>query len=861
VPAPRNPSVRFESGAPVPHQDCWAKTNADGSPGISVRDHCLNVGCVAEALIELFSPELAALAPTGAPTLAALHDVGKVSPGFQTKCPAWLALHGLTERAARDWVGSESDHSKVSQATAQQLLGTKLTRWAAALGAHHGRVKGQSVSQHEAWEEARVALAQELIEAFGPLPSAPPGQRDAETWFVAGLISVADWIGSDEQHFPQDVAWALGQRREAARQALREIGWALPSIRDQIPFGELFPGISQPNSLQAGMLKLARGPGVYIVEGPMGFGKTEAALSAAYQLLSSGKATGIYFALPTQVTSNRIHLRMQPFVQRIADGHGVRLAHGSSWLVESAVPKFRATSPSEDGGDEDNWYAARSWFASAKRALLMPFGVGTIDQALLAVVAAKHFFVRQFALAGKVVILDEVHTYDLYTGTLVGQLVEQLRELKATVLVLSATLTEARKRELLGLPASQPVSSAYPLVSARADSGNLLERECVPPIPRTVRVKRVSGSLSVLEIVRRASRGECVLWIRNTVDEAQETYRAVREVADGVEVALLHARFPFFRREELEAEWMERLGKNTATRPPGCVLVSTQVVEQSVDIDVDLLVTDLAPTDMLLQRIGRLWRHERPSRPCMQAEVWIKTPALDSAREQMATAIELQKSLGRSARVYAPYVLLRSLEQWAGCTSLTLPGEIREILEATYADPAQDEPEAWRELRGLMEAKKASLARLALSSTLVWSQPALQDDEGVQTRYSPYPSAQVLLLRQAERMREGFRLEFLDRSAHEVRSRQWSFDVAKAMHRNLVKVALWAVRDAICNLAWLEQHVSGPTAVGVVSEDGAVNWLEGTGQTGIVYDHYQGLILPRGGGSKSKGEETDESDD
>jgi len=155
-----------------------------------------------------------------------------------------------------------------------------------------------------------------------------------------------------------------------------------------------------------------------------------------------------------------------------------------------------------------------------------PFGVGTIDQALLGIVAAKHFFVRQFGPAGKVVILDEVHTYDLYTGTLITALVKRLQELCCTVIVLSATLTEKRRRELLGLPDGQLLEIAYPMVSGVAAS--FFEHECEPPPSKKVYIRSISGALPVHEVLEHAHHGECVLWIRNTVDEAQETYRALQ---------------------------------------------------------------------------------------------------------------------------------------------------------------------------------------------------------------------------------------------------------------------------------------------------------------------------------------------
>jgi CRISPR-associated endonuclease/helicase Cas3 len=864
VPAPIKPDRQLLATDNSPrYEECWAKTTADGKPGISVRDHCLNVGCVAEALLALLPPQLHKLIPPGAATLAAVHDVGKVSPGFQVKCEAWLAQRALRDQAVNEgWSVRVSDHAKISQFSVQELLrSSRLQPWAAAVGAHHGRIKGERVQVREAWEGERARLVADLMKEFGRLPDQPPD--DATIWFVAGLTTIADWIGSDEKNFPQGARWDMPERRRRAQTALATINWKSVEVRQLTGFGDLFPKTPQANSIQEETLRAVREPGIYIIEGPMGCGKTEAALSAAYQLLAPRKATGLYFALPTQVTSNRIHLRVEPFVDRICvDREAVRLAHNASWLVETEPPaKLYPASPDDEA--REHVRAGRSWFASAKRALLTPFGVGTVDQALLGIVAAKHFFVRQFGLAGKVVILDEVHTYDLYTGTLIGALVKRLRELQCTVIVLSATLTEKRRRELLGLADDEPVSGAYPLVSGLA--GSPVQRACEPPPPKTIQIRSVAGASPVDEALDRACHGECLLWIRNTVDEAQETYRALRSANSqgGPSIALLHARFPFFRREQLEAEWMHRLAKDSADRPPGCVLVSTQVAEQSVDIDADLLITDLSPTDMLLQRLGRLWRHGRPGRPCRQPEVWIRTPDLTDEALREAGERELRHALGKSARVYAPYVLLRSLQQWRGRATITLPDDIRPILEATYADPDAAEPSAWRELRQQLEKQKEKMARLALNATTIWNNPALPDEEGVQTRYSPYPTAQLLLATEIIPLdAHSVRLDLLNGDTVTADDRHWNFDAAKAIYRNLVRVPYWAVKAGVAEAPrWLADYVSQTAAAGVVRPDGDVRWPSAEKQTGLSYHQDQGIIIDRKEVPRTPYEEFDESYD
>lgn len=864
MPAP-TPRDRKSSatGNVLPYEQCWAKTTEEGKPGISVLDHCLNVGCVAEALLVLLPPQLHKSIPPGAATLAALHDIGKVSPGFQVKSEAWLVLRALRDQALKEgWSVRESDHAKISQFTVQSILrSSHLQRWAAAVGAHHGRIKGERVEVREPWEEQRRCLAEDLIKEFGPVPVEPPA--DAVIWFVAGLITIADWIGSDEKHFPLDARWDMPERRRRAQTALTTIGWRSAETKQLNGFGELFPETPQPNSLQTATAQIVRDPGVYVIEGPMGCGKTEAALAAAYQLIAAGKAAGLYFALPTQVTSNRIHLRVQPFVERISlHPAEVRLAHGASWLAETKPPvELRPATPDIDA--QEHVRAGRSWFAFAKRALLAPFGVGTIDQALLGIVAAKHFFVRQFGLAGKVVVLDEVHTYDLYTSTLIDALVKRLRELQCTVIILSATLTEKRRRELLGVAGGQPASTPYPLVSGAA--GSLIESACEPPPVKTVQIRNVSGALPLEEAILRALGGECLLWIRNTVDAAQETYRALQSANSqgGPRIALLHSRFPFFRREQLEDDWMNQLGKDPGNRPHGCILVSTQVAEQSVDIDADLLVTDLAPTDMLLQRLGRLWRHDRPTRPCSQPEVWIRMPQPDDAALRGMSEKELRQALGKSAHVYAPYVLLRSLGQWRGRSAITLPDGIRPILEATYADPKPDEPPAWKELREQLETQKGKMARLALSATTVWNIPALEDEEGMQTRLITYPTAQLLLAKEITLLdSHSARLCLLDGPPVTAHDRNWSFDAAKAIYRNLVRVPRWAIAAWLGQPpGWLAHHVAQPTAVGVVQPDGGIRWPGDERQTGLSFHPDQGIIIDRQRVARTPDKESDESFD
>ena len=823
----------------IPPRQFWAKTIGD-QPGISVRDHCMNVGAVCQAM--LARGALNGMPPAFVVWLAACHDIGKISAGFQRKCLAWLVTHGLVKEAQKAaWTTAEPDHSKVSQYTLQFLLKEKFgldrndaALWAAVSGMHHGAPHylgrwNETAGQPDEWDKHRRALAAELEQLLGS-PSAPPlpeGVFESVFW-TAGLISVADWIGSAEQWFSPTRNEAGTTATEAARQAaaaVEEIGLNAGNITPGLDFKQLFD--FDPNDLQRQALEVITEPGVYVIEAPMGIGKTEAALAAAYQLITKGKARGLYFALPTQATSNRIHLRVADFLQRI-QAQAPRLIHSGSWLVDEALkfPELGAGQPS------DQRQTGRDWFASSKRALLAPFGVGTVDQALMGVIAVKHFFVRHYALAGKVVVLDEVHSYDVFTGTHIEALIEALSRLGCTVIILSATLTRERREVLLrkALPQRPPTPPGqrpirelpppaydplappepFPLITGVVAGKPITPRPTEGPLPKPAVSIRFRNEADILrEAVAAARAGACVLWICNTVDRAQATYRAVcGERCEGdPPVALLHSRFPFFRREELEQEWMRALGKDREHRPPGCLLISTQIVEQSVDLDADLLITELAPTDMLFQRMGRLWRHWREEdkpRPCSQPEVWIIEEPMPFAELCEADEKTLREALGKKARVYAPYVLLRTLEQWHDKPEVGLPADIRPWLEATYADRSEDARPAWKTLKAVMQKKKHEHQSRAVTAQNVWNLPALKDEEGIGTRIDECPTLPLILATEAN----NGTLTLLDGTSFTVQSHYFDYDTAKALHRNIVKAPAWLFAHQDRCLNHLPKNVS-----------------------------------------------------
>lgn len=841
----------------------WAKTTEDGKPGISVFEHMVNVGCVARCIAEA-TPELLKrfnLLSSIVGALVALHDLGKISPGFQRKCEHWLVAHnlGLVARKGAWETGTEPDHGKASHAAVQDFLvelgcARGIAKYvAAALGAHHGRIKFlpndrgikppliAPIAEERSgidWGAERLQSAQQVWQFFNAETSLDSLSGDsAAIWWLAGLTSVADWIGSDERYFSPVAVDSGADTVALARHALDSIGFTSPQITTDLTFKQLF-GFS-PNDMQAKTLATISGPGVYVIEAPMGIGKTEAALGAAYHLLASGKASGIYFALPTQATSNRIHLRMNDFLERISPTTGAsRLIHGNSWLMRNDLDYRPASNGNKEQFDQDA-RNGRDWFASAKRALLAPFGVGTVDQALLGVVAAKHFFVRHFALASKVVILDEVHSYDVYTGVLIDKLIATLEGLGCTVIILSATLTGKRRNQIVSGwdCATETSEQPYPLITGRTERQAFEPVAATPPVSKTVKVDFITPQRALEEAIAVARNGGAVLWICNTVGAAQKQFKQLQDYADdGFKLGLLHSRMIFSHREKREEEWMQRFGKDSVSRC-GSILVSTQVVEQSVDLDADLLITEVAPSDMLLQRLGRLWRHEREWRPVDAPRMSIleEDKTLDELREMAPKAIVT--ALGGKARVYDPYVLLRTLEIWRIQTEIVVPDDIRSFLDATYQE--REESENWLKLCDDGYAQTLVYRQKALSSSNIW-QAALDDREGVQTRLNEMPTVSLILCHEYSKERA----HFIDGASATVTKDEFSYEVARAVHKNLIKVPAHHFTglpaDSVFGQYLYDQH-----AVGIVTTDGIVTVKGLKDGIRLSYSEVMGLVVKK----------------
>ena len=659
---------------------------------------------------------------------AALHDLGKASPAFQRGYKPAVPLLEAEGLSFRQEYGGDAGawHGHISAWALPALLERcdtprPLARdLARGLGGHHGCWPPPGFDQElnpdhtgdPSWDRARLDLVNALATLYSSasLTGRLQGraERQALVTLVSGLVSTADWLGSMQSHFPANpTANELTAYAQLAAERAREAlsceqwdRWQAPA--NAATFQMLFPKYA-PRPAQQQVIDLApglNGPSLVLIEAPTGSGKTEAALYLADYWAHTLHQRGLYVAMPTTATSDQMHSRVgQMLATRYGPGKiEPLLVHGQArWVSEPREVSGGAAENDSAGPDTAPGAAdidAMSWFLPLKRSLLAPFGVGTVDQALLSVLLTRHFFVRLFGLAGKTVIFDEVHAYDTYMSTLFARLLSWLRAQGCSVILLSATLPMATRRALLkayGVPeAAQQTDVGYPAATwACGDTSGAIPLSAGPD--RVLHLDWLPhGDEHLIAALReRLADGGCAAVLCNTVARAQAVYEALRAAAivPPEDLTLFHARYPLAWRKDIEDRVVSRYGFGVAPEQRRGIVVATQVIEQSLDLDFDLMVSDLAPIDLLIQRAGRLHRHERKGRPSPVAE-----PRLLLVTPENAASLP---DWGSDAYVYAPYILLRTWLTLKEHTSLALPSETQALIEAVYGDV---EPEASGEM-------------------------------------------------------------------------------------------------------------------------------------------------------------------
>lgn len=694
--------------------------------GISVLDHGLLTAYVWQELRRVM--ELESMIPDEGALLAAAHDVGKINPLFLRKLldslPAESAEGKYWTEVLRGFPTDlkEVPHPCVSRSTVAEdsthAIGEVVEK-------HHGHEPADTENPAEyvaaggrLWQEYRAeALARykhELgIDSFPRPPRSKARRAMLDVW--AGMVTLADWIASQVSE-PLEQADFSGKASELVSRA----GFEKIRVEEGLDFRTLFG--FEPRAFQKEAGELYSGPGLYILEAPMGYGKTEAALWLAYRALTDGRTRGIYFAMPTQLTSTTLWSRFAHAVRIMTRSDiPVNLVHQAARLLGATMGKEAAP-----GGE---------WASTPRRALLGNFGVGTIDQCLLAGLPVRFHTVRWAGLVPKVVVFDEVHSYDAYTSTLLQSVVRTLRLLGCTVIILSATLTHQARKAFLDEEAdsTDEERDRSPVRLTAVTEASSVTRVLPADRKLDVRLDLTDDQVGVEEeVIARVRRGERVLWIENTVGEAQ---RVFRRFSDVVPSGLLHGRFRPVERLSLEERWTAAFAPEAEERSQkGLLLVGTQVLEMSLDLDADYLVSRIAPMDHLLQRMGRLWRHERTVRPadCTAPRMTVLVPGPGEIARGEFDA---------SGVIYAPYVLWKTCRALGGRERICFPDDISELLEAAYGEEVEL-PEPILRLREDVDEKR----RLMSGSALVKMSISGGSDRAPCTRWIEGPEDELLIL-------------------------------------------------------------------------------------------------------------------
>lgn len=662
--------------------------------------------------------------------LAYLHDTGKLSPIFQSKILKSLparrllfehyGIHSISENFPNK---EESHHTKCGEAILLEMGFP--SGFSSVVGAHHG-MPAQNLRNHikkhpnhfygnprkdEFWKRLYQEWADYAMEqaGFGAVSEIPVLSKKSEI-LLSGLLIMADWLASNQMNFELlDEEVILSEDaypKDRCCRALAEVGLPEPwdpgreRIFDQ-DFNARF-GFYM-NEIQKEVIGIAESctrPGLLILEAPMGIGKTEAALAAAEILSTKYKKTGLYFGLPTQATANGIFERVVKWAAMQSDDavHGIALVHGNAEF-QPVFAELKNDSMLQTDFDGESGLAVNAFFSGGKTSLLTDFVVATVDRLLMSALRKKHAMLLHLGLSQKVVIVDECHSYDAFMDQYLNTVLAWLHEYQVPVILLSATLPSDRRKELVAAYLGQKQTLELPNVNYPRLTYTDGEEVFVRALPkedksRIIHIIRGSDAMAMEKIAEAVQRGACVGLICNTVARAQGFAGLARRIT-GAKVILYHAQYVIEDRMKREEELKKAVGKDSAPNErKGVVVIGTQVLEQSLDLDFDILITDLCPMDLLLQRIGRLWRHVRADRPCGtdHAEcVVLGTEELDDA----------------SKRIYSEWLLLRTRKLLP--SDVTIPNDIDPLVCETYREAEPDgsqEAAAVKAYQDLIDAKK-----------------------------------------------------------------------------------------------------------------------------------------------------------
>lgn len=647
---------------------------------------------------------------------ALVHDIGKLTIVFQSRIYDAVDFSPFADCVELPKSSSLVNASNTPHALASEAILLKLgcrEGVASIAGAHHGRpsaladvcdqISGACTAvenfygKRGKYRKLFESLWKEWIDfslecaGFSELSDLPDMAVPAQV-VISGMLVTADWIASNTTYFPlisADQKGEFGDYPKRIENAWTTIGF--PNMweskarfgLDDEAFKERFGFL--PNPTQADIISTAtdaESSGIYIIEAPMGLGKTEAALALSEILAARAGAGGMFFGMPTQATSNGIFPRLEKWAGGLAEDEqtllAIKLAHGNAALNEDYRELF--TGHSNLNIESDSGLIVHDWFSGRKQTLLSDFVIGTVDQLLMAALKQKHVMLKHFGLSGKVVVVDECHAYDAYMSKYLDMAIQWLGIYKVPVIILSATLPAKRRAELVeayvgrGLKCIDDAwksSLAYPLLTYTEKNFVKQKALSFSGEQKEISVKTIYRDEVTARAGYAAERGGCVGVIVNTVRKAQEIAAELQSAFPKAEVIIMHAQFIMTDRAKREEQILKRVGKHsTPESRHGLIIVGTQVLEQSLDLDFDLMITELCPMDLLLQRTGRLHRHNR-----------VRPQGLETACCFVLDETDDSFDSG-SAAIYGEWLLMRTRALLPN--KLTIPSDIPLLVQRVY---------------------------------------------------------------------------------------------------------------------------------------------------------------------------------
>ena len=669
--------------------------------------HMLDVGAVANRLIAKRPITESDSWNNAINALIALHDLGKISESFRDQ---------ITKKASRGVYHAQLSFVllQMHDAEISNLIGgSAASRRAlyAAVAGHHGgppelddgrgilEKRWNSAIGNDAIEASKQAITS-IAALFPEATLEGLSSNDAKilSWKVSGLTIQADWIGSNTVWFgyhppgiPIQSYWIKSCKR--AEDAIAQAGLhnSEPRAASILQNG-MKSRPMQYAALNAGM---PEGPALAIIEDATGSGKTEAALILASRMMTDGKGDGLFFALPTMATSNAMFGRIEKVATDLFSGSpSLGLSHSRA-RQNAYFQKILGNSNSDPGEP----VTCGQWLADDRRRILLAdIGVGTIDQALLAVMPTRFNTLRLWALSGKILIVDEAHSYGPYMEAELCRLLRFHAMLGGSAIVMTATLPKGMRDAFSrafqqGLGYKNPPSikgDAFPQLTILGKEIDIFEPPPVPSTCRNIKVNRINEIQQALELIMEGvERSAACVWIRNSVDGAINAVQILEE--QGIKADLLHARFTVEDRLLKEDELIKKFGRERGCDRGG-VLVATQVVEASLDLDFDLMISDLAPIGSLIQRAGRLWRH-MDLRPHQQRPVPGPTLNILSPDPEIVENQSWLKSLLKSgAYIYNLADQWRTAHAVFSANEIREPDHLRNLIESVHGEKAEDVP-------------------------------------------------------------------------------------------------------------------------------------------------------------------------